>query len=193
MKFLKNVPNSLSIFRIILSLFVPFLLYTNSFLLRIWAFVIFIVATITDILDGFIARKFNVITNFGKIVDPIADKLLVFGFLTTLILLKVIPWWVLIPLVIREISVTGFRFYFLKKGKAVAAITSGKIKTAVQITTLILGYIVFMYRNYFFNIISKVFGEYLIITLDIFIFLTIYMTLHSGTKFFIKNWKLIKD
>ena len=188
-----NLPNALSLFRILLSLIVPFLLYTNSFLLRIWALVIFIVASITDFLDGFIARRFNKITNFGKIVDPIADKLLVLGVLITLIILKIIPFWIIIPLIIRDISVTGFRFYFLKKGKAVAATTSGKLKTGVQIATLFLAYLVFMLRRYFFNFISQTLGNYLVITLDIFLFLTVYLTIHSGTKFFIKNWKLIRQ
>ena len=106
--------------------------------LRIVADVIFIVASLTDLLDGKIARKYHLVTNFGKFMDPLADKLLVCSALICLIELGQIPAWVVIIIISREFIISGFRLVASDNGVVIAASYWGKFKTVFQMTAVIL-------------------------------------------------------
>lgn len=136
-----NLPNKLTVTRVILIPFFVFaLLYQGgrnpSF--RYAAAAIFIVASLTDLLDGKIARKYNLVTNFGKFMDPLADKLLVCSALICLIELGQLPAWMVIIIISREFIISGFRLVASDNGIVIAASYWGKFKTTFQMIAVIL-------------------------------------------------------
>lgn len=136
-----NLPNKLTILRIIMiPFFVFFLLFeggeNNTF--RMISLVLFVVASLTDLLDGKIARKYNLVTNFGKFMDPLADKLLVCSALICLIELKQLPAWMVIIIISREFIISGFRLVASDNGIVIAASYWGKWKTTFQMVSVVL-------------------------------------------------------
>ncbi|WP_294784208.1 CDP-diacylglycerol--glycerol-3-phosphate 3-phosphatidyltransferase [uncultured Eubacterium sp.] len=135
-----NLPNKLTIFRVILIPFFVFFLLTDvlgaagDYL----ALVIFIVASLTDMLDGKIARKYNLVTNFGKFMDPLADKLLVCSAMICLVDLKLLPSWIVIIIIAREFIISGFRLIAAEHQIVIAASMWGKFKTTFQMSMIIL-------------------------------------------------------
>lgn len=136
-----NLPNKLTILRVIMiPFFVLFLMMdggTNS-TYRYIAATIFIVASLTDLLDGNIARKYNLVTNFGKFMDPLADKLLVCSALICLIELGQLPAWMVIIIISREFIISGFRLVASDNGVVIAASYWGKFKTTFQMVAVVL-------------------------------------------------------
>jgi len=137
-----NLPNKLTILRTIL---IPFFLvallcdenYGGFIPFGNWiALAIFAIASITDMLDGMIARKYNLVTNFGKFMDPLADKLLVCSAMIAFIELERIPCWIVIIIIAREFIISGFRLVASDNGIVIAAGIWGKIKTAEQMVML---------------------------------------------------------
>lgn len=141
MKKLKlNLANRITLIRVILvPLFMFFLLVgsNHNLIYKVFALIIFIIAAITDCLDGYIARKNKVITKFGKIVDPLADKLLVSSALISLVAMEEISPWIAIIIIGREFAVTGLRVVAASEGKVIAASKWGKWKTNLQIFAII--------------------------------------------------------
>lgn len=136
-----NLPNKLTIVRIVLiPFFAAALLYDsgNSQTMRIVANVLFIIASFTDLLDGKIARKYNLVTNFGKFMDPLADKLLVCAALICLIELGQVPAWMVIVIISREFIISGFRLVAADNGVVIAASYWGKFKTTFQMIAVVL-------------------------------------------------------
>lgn len=141
-----NLPNKLTIFRMILIIpFVVLLLYGhsessawNGMTVDIIALVIFIVASLTDLIDGKIARKYNLVTNFGKFMDPLADKLLVSAGMIALIELGRIPSWIVIVIISREFIISGFRLVASDNDVVIAASYWGKFKTTFQMLMVCL-------------------------------------------------------
>ena len=141
-----NLANKLTIFRIILvpiMVIIPYLNLQGSFYglpyTYFWMLLIFIVASITDKLDGYIARSRNQVTTFGKFLDPLADKILVLSALILLVELDKIPAWIPIIVLAREFLVSGYRLVAVEKGgKVIAASIWGKLKTVTQMLAIIL-------------------------------------------------------
>ena len=136
-----NLPNKLTIIRVcLIPFFVAALLFDhgNNYTMRIVANVLFIVASLTDLFDGKIARKYNLVTNFGKFMDPLADKLLVCSALICLIELGQLPAWVVIMIISREFIISGFRLVAADNGVVIAASYWGKFKTTFQMAAVIL-------------------------------------------------------
>ena len=144
-----NLPNKLTIFRIILvpiMVIIPLLNIQGAFLgipLTYWIInFIFIIASITDKLDGHIARKTNQVTSFGKFADPLADKILVLSAMLLLVEFGKLPAWIPIIILAREFIVSGYRLIAVEKGgKVIAASIFGKIKTVTQIIAIIIAFI----------------------------------------------------
>jgi CDP-diacylglycerol--glycerol-3-phosphate 3-phosphatidyltransferase len=181
-----NAPNILTIIRIILAILMPFLLLSNNVILEIAAFFVFLIAAITDIIDGKLARKYNLITNFGKIADPIADKILVHGTLISFAAMGLFNYWILVPILFREIYVTIYRLVAMKKGIVIAADNSGKIKTTIQIVGICIIYVYFIMSKYFIDMFPR--GVLSIFILMNFILLVaLFQTVYSGTIFYMKN------
>ena len=134
-----NLPNKLTILRVILIPFFLVFLMVDGIPGGKWiSLAIFIVASLTDMLDGKIARKYNLITNFGKFMDPLADKLLVCSAMIAMIDLGRIPCWVVIIIIAREFIISGFRLVASDNGVVIAAGWWGKIKTVVQMIMIIV-------------------------------------------------------
>ena len=136
-----NLPNKLTVLRVILiPFFVAAVLFDegDSQMFRYLAASIFIVASLTDLLDGKIARKYNLVTNFGKFMDPLADKLLVCAALICLVELEQLPAWMVIVIVSREFIISGFRLVAAEQGIVIAASYWGKFKTTFQMIAIIL-------------------------------------------------------
>ncbi|MBQ2609721.1 MAG: CDP-diacylglycerol--glycerol-3-phosphate 3-phosphatidyltransferase [Butyrivibrio sp.] len=135
-----NLPNKLTVCRVILiPFFVFFLLFDPASVSFKWiALGIFVIASLTDMLDGKIARKYNLITDFGKFMDPLADKLLVCSAMIGLIELGRIPSWIVIVIIAREFVISGFRLIASDNGRVIAASYWGKFKTTFQMIMVIL-------------------------------------------------------
>ena len=135
-----NLPNRLTLFRVILIPFFVFFLLAPYFTGygNYIAVAVFIVASITDFLDGHIARKRNLVTNFGKFMDPLADKLLVCSALICLIELDQLPAWIVIIIIAREFIISGFRLIASDNGVVIAASYWGKFKTTFQMLMVIV-------------------------------------------------------
>ena len=136
-----NLPNKLTTLRVIMiPCFVFFLLCQNgeNHTFRMIALALFIIASLTDLLDGKIARKYNLVTNFGKFMDPLADKLLVCSALICLIELNALPAWMVIIIISREFIISGFRLIASDNGVVIAASYWGKFKTTFQMVSVVL-------------------------------------------------------
>ena len=177
-----NLPNKLTLFRVILIPFFVFFLLAPYFegYGNYIAVAIFIVASITDFLDGKIARKYNLVTNFGKFMDPLADKLLVCSALICLIQLESIPAWVVIIIIAREFIISGFRLIASDNGVVIAASYWGKFKTAFQMLTVIV---------LILDIPNKVF----IILGTVLIYVSLALTVISLIDYIGKNKDVLKD
>ena len=152
-----NLPNKLTILRIILVPVFVAVMLTNCFgdNSRWVALAIFIIASLTDLLDGKIARKYNLVTNFGKFMDPLADKMLVCSALICLVELGRIPSWMVIVIVARDFVISGFRLVAAESGKVIAANYWGKFKTASQMVMICLLIADIQYG--FFPLLSEIF------------------------------------
>lgn len=136
-----NLPNKLTLLRVVLiPVFVILLLLEGgqNYTLRIAALIVFCIASFTDFLDGQIARRNNLVTNFGKFMDPLADKLLVCSALICMIELGQLPSWYVITVIAREFIISGFRLVAADSGIVIAASWWGKFKTTFQMFTVIL-------------------------------------------------------
>ena len=146
------------------------------------AMIIFTIASITDFLDGYLARKYHLITNFGKFADPLADKLLVMTAFITLVGAGVIPMWIVAVIVCRELAVTGLRLLLVNDGEVLAAAWPGKVKTATQMLAIIFLLIDdFPVKGLAFSIGT------------ILLYVCLVATVYSGVDYFIKNKHVFAD
>ena len=179
-----NTPNKITISRILLiPIFLVFLMQQSTLSSYI-ALVIFIIASATDGVDGFIARKNNLVTNFGKFIDPLADKLLVASALITFVGLGYMPAWTVIVIISREFIITSLRLVAVSQGKVIAAGMSGKIKTVVQIVTIS---VIIICSVSPFNING--FTEQTVI--QIVVYVCVIVTVYSGIVYLVRNWSFI--
>ncbi len=177
-----NLPNKLTLFRIFLIpvfILVILLDIPNKFLI---ACIVFIIASITDAMDGHIARKHNLITDFGKFMDPLADKLLVISALTTMIEVGLVPSWMVIIIVARELTVSILRAIAAAEGKVIAASGGGKLKTISQMLAII---VLLLGANFDNTLLLNIgYVSILIATL---------LTLYSGYEYLYKNKELFMN
>ncbi len=189
-----NIANKLTLSRvIIIPIFLIFLLAplplgtldlgnASLSVSQLIAALLFIFASITDWLDGYLARKYHLVTNFGKFLDPLADKLLVMSALVSLVGLNVIPGWMVIVILAREFAVTGLRLVAVGEGDVIAASQLGKWKTLFQMVAIIL---------YLFNNVP--FGMSGFPLANILLWIAVILTILSGWDYFYKNRAVILD
>ena len=177
-----NLPNKLTLLRILLiPLFIVIMMLdiSNHYLI---ACLIFIIASITDALDGYIARKNNLVTDFGKFMDPLADKLLVISALICMIESSLVSGWMVIIIVSRELTVSILRAIAAADGKVIAASGGGKIKTISQMLAII---ILLIGANFSSNLLLQV-GTILML-------IATFFTLYSGLDYLYKNRELFMN
>lgn len=171
-----NTPNKLTFLRIIMvPIFIIFMYmdFENS---KLIATFIFILASMTDFLDGYLARRYNLVTNFGKFADPLADKILVSSAMLMLLEYNILPAWGVIIIIAREFAVTGFRIVAASENITIAASKLGKIKTVSQLISMIL-------------LLSRI--EIFIRPGIILFYIAVIFTIISGSDYFIKNKKVL--
>ena len=187
-----NLANKLTIIRIFLvPIFLFFMIFEEIPYGTIIATIIFILASLTDKLDGYIARSRNQITNFGKFMDPLADKLLVVSALVSLVELGIIPAWASIIIIAREFAVSGLRTVAASEGTVIAASWWGKIKTVIQIIAIILCLLKvnITESSYFTKLVndSSFFEGFFEYVPSIMVGLAVLITIISGVDYFYKN------
>lgn len=191
-----NLANKLTILRIILvPVFLIFITIEGIPYGTLISIAIFIIASITDKLDGYIARSRNQITSFGKLMDPLADKLLITTALVCLVEYHVISSWVAVIIIAREFAVTGLRTVAAAEGKIIAASKWGKAKTVTQIIAIVLALINLNYQHVFLGMLEKFIKyphKFLNVTTDVAMALAIIITIISGLDYFIKNKEVLK-
>lgn len=196
-----NLPNRLTIFRIILvpvMVIISLLNIRGTFLnipITYWILnLIFIIASITDHLDGKFARKNNLITTFGKFADPLADKILVLSTMLILVEFNKLPAWIPIIIMAREFVVSGYRLVAVQKGgQVIAANIWGKLKTVTQMIAIILSFLDINAFAAFIN--TKLMGYNLIINIlsTTFMFVSVIATIFSGWSYIKDGKDLLKD
>ena len=177
-----NTPNKLTVARMIL---VPFLVL---FMLTGWggdansyiSLAIFVVASVTDWFDGKLARKYNLVTNFGKFMDPLADKLLVCSALICFVEMGLLPAWMVIIIISREFIISGFRLVASDNGVVIAASYWGKFKTTFQMIMIVL-------------LIAQIPGSLFDILEQIFIYAALILTVVSLIDYLVKNKDVLKQ
>ena len=192
-----NLANKLTILRIFLvPIFLIFIAIRGIPYGTVIATLVFIIAALTDKLDGYIARSRNQITRFGKFMDPLADKLLVTAALISLVEYQIIPAWAAVVIIAREFAVSGLRTIAAAEGLVIAASWWGKIKTVIQIITIIIALIQFNLSSQvelannlaYYNTIKNMFP----ILTEVSLYLTIIITILSGYDYFVKNKHVVK-
>lgn len=172
-----NLPNKLTVFRCIL--IIPFVaLLLNGY--DLIATVIFIIASLTDLLDGKIARKYNLVTNFGKFMDPLADKLLVCSALICLIEMGRLDAWIVCVIIAREFIISGFRLIASDNGIVIAASYWGKFKTTFQMIMVVV--LMLNIQNHIMNILGQ-----------ILIWISLALTIISLVDYVAKNLDVLKE
>lgn len=185
-----NLPNYLTILRIVLSFLCLWLILKNNLPSLVGAFVIFIFASLTDFLDGFLARKKKLVSDLGKLLDPIADKILIMGVFLGFLQLGRISAWMLLAIFFREFLITGLRLYALNKGVVLEAKSFGKHKTVSQILGIYIIFISLIIVNLKSSSAVENFLYYKLIPL-VMVYIVV-VTLISGFLYLWRNRKIIK-
>ncbi|MBF1005745.1 MAG: CDP-diacylglycerol--glycerol-3-phosphate 3-phosphatidyltransferase [Lachnospiraceae bacterium] len=176
-----NLPNKITVFRILMiPFFVACMLIKEIPYHEIIAGVIFIIAALSDLVDGKIARRFNLVTNFGKFMDPLADKLLVQSALLCFVANGLLPAWIAIVIMSREFIISGFRLVAADKGIVIAAGYLGKLKTVFQMVMSVM--LIFHFSH-----------PVWLVTEQIFIWGSLILTIVSLVDYFIKNKDVLKE
>ncbi len=191
-----NMPNKLTLSRIILTpLFMTFFVVDDAWC-KIIGFILYVVAALTDIADGHYARKYGIITGFGKFMDPLADKILVSAALIALVALDFARAWMVMIIIAREFYVTGIRSLAAYKGTVVPASTIAKLKTMTQMSAITFIFIVITLES-IFQIYDSPFSSILNfnrqLVYDILLGLATLLTVYSGIDYTIKYYPMLKN
>ena len=169
-----NTANKLTLLRVVMIPLFLLVLYLDVPGANYWALAIFVIASLTDTLDGYIARHYNQTTDFGKFMDPLADKCLVTAAMLWFVEIGQMPGWALLVVIVREFGVSGLRMVAADKGRVFAAGWSGKVKTASTMVCIVL---MFLPIEKWIN--------------DICVAVIVLTTIYSGVEYFMKNLDMV--
>jgi CDP-diacylglycerol--glycerol-3-phosphate 3-phosphatidyltransferase len=191
-----NLANKLTVSRILLTFVFMFFLFSKGLAFKAAALAVFLIAAATDFLDGYFAKKKNEVSDFGRFMDPIADKVLVIAAFLAFVEMKLVPAWIVVIIIFREFIITGLRLIALARGEVIEAEMAGKHKTVSQMFSIyvILLFIVFRESG------TSVFGfwnenlEYLSRNIIFGLMLiTAFLTLISGGSYLVKNRRFFRN
>ena len=171
-----NTANKLTLLRVVMIPAFLLVLYLDVPGASYWALAIFVAASLTDTLDGYIARHYNQVTDFGKFMDPLADKCLVVAAMLWFVEIGQMPAWALLIVIVREFAVSGMRLIAVEKGRVIAAGWSGKVKTA---STMVCICLILFGIPHWLNLVCQ--GVILV------------TTVYSGVEYFAKNWDVFQE
>lgn len=188
-----NTANRLTMLRIVLTFIFMFFLFGHGLWMKAVSFVIFIVAALSDFFDGFIAQRKNMVTDFGRLMDPIADKILVLAAFAAFVQMQLIEAWMFVIIVSREILITSLRLFALNKGKVLSATRAGKHKTISQMSVI--------FAILLFIVVKEVMLSYFVWNpawerifrngIYVLMLVTVGLTLYSGLSYLWENRKII--
>lgn len=173
-----TLASKITIIRVALIPLIVLLMYLPGQVAAIAAIILFILASVSDFVDGYIARKYNQVSTFGMFLDPLADKFLVISVIIVLVERGIFPGWAAFVVIARELAVTSLRLFAVEKDRVIAAANSGKLKTAFTMPALVVMMLPFLLPTWLINAL------WVIILL---------LTLYSGWEYFYKNMDVFKD
>ena len=186
------LPNGFTILRIILTLVIMGVVFLPGGAAKLWALGLFLLAALTDWLDGYLARRWHQVTALGILLDPIADKVLVVGLLLAFVQLKLIPAWMVLVIVLREFLITGVRLYAATRQIVIPAAREGKHKTVSQMATIFVILAVLAVEE-----LAPAPGgnrrQLLAWLISGCMWITVALTVFSGASFFWRNRSLLRD
>jgi CDP-diacylglycerol--glycerol-3-phosphate 3-phosphatidyltransferase len=185
-----NLPNKLTVMRIALVfVFVP-LLFANGLAAKVAALAVFVAASLTDLLDGYLAKRNNQVTDFGSLMDPIADKILILSAFLAFVQMGLVPAWMVVIIAFREFAVTGLRILALTGGKVISSDSGGKHKTVSQVVVIGMVLVLIILReagpgasSFWSAGTERVYRD----TVFVLMLVTVVLTLISGVSYLIKN------
>lgn len=184
-----NLPNKLTLARLLLCAVFTFLLALETSWSGMASFAVFVLASLTDWLDGYLARKWNQITDMGKLLDPLADKILISAAFIGMAAKDIVPFWIVVFIIAREFLITGLRTLAASKGVILAAEKMGKHKTISQMVTALLALLYLALEEA--GWLPHQADELKVYLLQPMFYVTLIITLYSGAAYFIKNKKLL--
>ncbi|MFA5155841.1 MAG: CDP-diacylglycerol--glycerol-3-phosphate 3-phosphatidyltransferase [Candidatus Omnitrophota bacterium] len=188
-----NIANRLTMLRIALTFVFMFFIFCNGLWAKVSALLVFIFAALSDFLDGWLAHKKNMVTDFGKLMDPIADKILVLAAFSAFVQMGLIEAWMIVIIISRELLITSLRLFALNKGKVLSAAKAGKHKTVSQMAVifLILSFVVFKEAMLTFSTWNPAWESLFSQGIYILMLITVALTLYSGLSYLWDNRKII--
>jgi len=184
-----NLPTRLTVGRLVLCIAFTFFLEVDLHYSGVFALGIFTLASVTDWLDGYYARKLKQITDLGKLLDPLADKILISAAFIAFAAKGLAPAWIVVCIISREFMITGLRSLAASKGIILAAQTVGKHKTVSQIITAVVALLMLSLRD--FGVEQRIVGDIQAYVLDPLLYITLAITLYSGVAYFVSNQNLV--
>lgn len=190
-----NTPNKLTLLRVVLAPFFMFFFLIDNFYMRLIALGLFIIAALTDLADGYYARKYGIITGFGKFMDPLADKILVSSALITFIALNYVSPLPVILIIGREFSITGLRLLAAYRGVVIPPSWGAKVKTFLQMTVVgvVMAYISVITALHFYNVNPATLAQFdSRLYFNILLWVTAAITVWTGIDYIVKYFYMIK-
>ncbi len=188
------LPNTLTVSRIVLTFIFIILIMQNGVIPKMIAAIVFAIASFTDFYDGYLAKKHDMVSDFGKLMDPIADKFLILAAFVVFTIMGILPFWMFFIIFARELLITALRLYAKTRGRILAAENLGKYKTVSQIfvTFYILIYIVFeesgVFKHFSEGFVNIWYGS-----IYFFMLFTVILTLVSGISYVVSNKHLFNE
>ncbi len=189
-----NLPNKITITRIVLAFIFMIFLFVEGVMAKTMALVIFLAAALSDYLDGFIAKKYDIISDFGKIMDPVADKILTLAAFLAFVEMKLIPAWMVVIIILREFIITGIRLMALRQNDVLPAGVGGKQKTISQMLSIVIILVFIIIKEagvrtfYFWNPTFEYWYKQVIFFMMI---VTVVLTIISGVSYIAGNRKYL--
>ncbi|MBI4353975.1 MAG: CDP-diacylglycerol--glycerol-3-phosphate 3-phosphatidyltransferase [Candidatus Omnitrophica bacterium] len=188
-----TLPTKVTVLRVLLTVVIMGLLAVPGLAAKVACLVLFVVASLTDWLDGYLARRLNQTSPLGILLDPIADKMLILGVLISFVQLRLVPAWMVVVILARELLITGVRLYAASRKIVIAAAKEGKHKTVSQIVTVVLILVWLVIREIFSGGIPPTVERVVTQVITVILWMTVLLTVISGASFFWRHRGLLRD